>query len=147
MLQIVLLSPFSVQTSCSLLVGPQCSSLCFAFIAAGCSSLLFSDVNLKKAADTISLFTEGNYLGTQPVGFGKLTIMGELQFLPASHLPCFACQLTRGPAERRDANWMLTALKIPLPISEQNNWESAGPGVFRAPQAFVPLREGRHIPV
>lgn len=90
---------------------------------------------------------EGNYLGTQPVGFGKLTIMGELQFLPASHLPCFACQLTRGPAERRDANWMLTALKIPLPISEQNNWESAGPGAFRAPQAFVPLREGRHIPV
>lgn len=45
---------------------------------------------------------EGNYLGTQPVGFGKRIITGELWFLPAS-LPAMqrplCCQLSWGPSD------------------------------------------------
>lgn len=59
-------------------------------------------IKRKKAADSILLFMEGNYLGTQPVGFGKRIITGELWFLPAS-LPAMqrplCCQLSWGPSD------------------------------------------------
>lgn len=72
---------------------------------------------------------EGNYLGTQPVGFGKRTITGELWFLPDS-LPAMqrplCCQLSQFPSG-------IIGSQLEL-------------GALRASRAFVPLGEGRHPP-